>query len=403
MAGAMAPSPAMRGLGFCGRRTIRPLSYTQVSLYRSCPLCYKLQYIDGLKTKERGYFSFGTTMHSCAEYFYKVGAPPPPSLEEMLRYYEQKWLSRGYESAEEEARYKAYGREILKKFCEIHSAGFRLPIATEQNFMLDIDGVKLRGFIDRVDKLESGGLAVVDYKTNKDLFTADYLAEDLQLTIYQLAAEQKWRLPVEKLTLYHLRSNTPCSVPPRSREKLEAARNLVLDTAENITAGKFPAIENSFCPCDFPQYCPYYRHKYQDTAPAKAGRPVLPGIAAADAVDRYADLQGRIKDLHEQLEAARQAIIEYCRGECVNRVYGSDNEVTYRLVERTGYSEEDIAAILKPAGLWEKVLGFDQALLKSLLADETLDRETRKKIESLKRVTSSYPQLWLKKQGGVEE
>ena len=55
-------------------------------------------------------------MHLCAEYFFKVRVPPPPSLDDLLQFYEQNWLSEGYESAEEEANYKAYGREILSKF-----------------------------------------------------------------------------------------------------------------------------------------------------------------------------------------------------------------------------------------------------------------------------------------------
>ena len=219
---------------------IRPLSFTQISLYQTCPLQYKLQYIDGLKPKDKWYFSFGTTMHRCVEHFFKVSTPPPPPLEELLRFYEQNWLSQAYESPEEEARYKDYGREILTKFWEIHSTDFRMPIALERSFYIDIEGIKLRGFIDRVDKLESGGLSVIDYKTNKDLFTTDYLDEDLQLTIYQMAAESTWQLPVEKLTLYHLRSNTACSCPPRDEARLEQARQLVLEVAENIVQERFP-------------------------------------------------------------------------------------------------------------------------------------------------------------------
>ena len=64
---------------------MKPLSYTQISLYQSCPLRYKLQYIDGLKPKDKWYFSFGTTMHVCAEHFFQVRVPPPPSLEELQR------------------------------------------------------------------------------------------------------------------------------------------------------------------------------------------------------------------------------------------------------------------------------------------------------------------------------
>ena len=112
-----------------------------------------------------------------------------------------------------------------------------MPVALEHGFYLDIDGIKLRGFIDRVDKLDSGGLSIVDYKTNQELFTADYLENDLQLTIYQMAAEQTWNLPVEKLTLYHLRSNTACSCPPRDSSRIDRARELVLERRGKHRAG----------------------------------------------------------------------------------------------------------------------------------------------------------------------
>ncbi|GAJ05544.1 unnamed protein product, partial [marine sediment metagenome] len=55
--------------------------------------------------------------------------PPPPSLDELLQFYEKSWLGEGYESAEEEARYQAYGREILTRFWQIHTANFKMPFA----------------------------------------------------------------------------------------------------------------------------------------------------------------------------------------------------------------------------------------------------------------------------------
>jgi len=364
-------------------------------------LCYKLQYIDGLKPKDKWYFSFGTTMHRCVEYFFKVSTPPPPPLEELLQFYEQNWLTEGYESPEEETRYKDYGREILTRFWEIHSADFRMPVAVERMFYVDIDGVKLRGFIDRVDKLESGGLSIVDYKTTKELFTIDDLEEDLQMTIYQLAAEQTWQLPVERLTLYHLRSNTACSCPPRDEARLEQARRLVLEVAENIAQERFPAIENQYCPCDFPEHCPYYRHQYMVAIPQPARQEILPGIAAVDAIERYASLQAQIKELQMQLEEAKQTIIDFCQAEALNRVFGSEHEVTYKLVEKTGFNEDEVRAILEPEGLWEKVLSLDQSRLKQLLTDEAVAKDIRNRLESLRHVMANYPQLWLKKR--IEE
>jgi putative RecB family exonuclease len=336
------------------------------------------------------------------ESFFKVNTPHPSGLQELLHFYEQKWLSKGYASPEEEKNYKDFGKEILSRFWEIHRADFHIPIALEKVFYLDIEGVKLMGFIDQVDKLNSGGLAVVDYKTNKELFTADYLAGDLQLTIYQMAAEQLWRLPVERLTLYHLRSNTACNCPPRGREQLDKTRRLVLEVAENIVQGKFPATENEFCPCDFPEHCPYYRHQFLTSKLQEAGQAPLPETIAAGAVEKYAEINVKIKELQTQLEEARQIIIEYCQSHGLNRVFGSEYEATYRMMERAGFSEDEVRAVLEPAGLWEKVIGLDQSRLKQFLANEAAP-EIIKKIDSLKRITSTYPQLWLKKSGGEEE
>jgi putative RecB family exonuclease len=318
-----------------------------------------------------------------------------------MRFYEKTWKSQGYESQEEEKRYRDFGKDILTRFWTLHQPDFHIPVALEKSFYLDVDGVKIRGFMDRVDKLPGGGLAVIDYKTNKELFTADYLAQDLQLTIYQMAAEHTWRLPVKQLTLYHLRSNTPCSCPPRSPAQIEQTRRLVVEVAENIARGKFPATENEFCPCDFPEYCPFHKHLY--TVASSPGQSALPGIAAADAVERYAGLQELIKEMQLQLEETRQMIVEFCQQESLNRVFGSEHEATYKLVERTGFNEDEVRAALEPAGLWEKAVGLDPSRLKQLLADEATPVEIKKKIESLKRITSSYPQLWLKKRIGEEE
>ncbi len=342
-------------------------------------------------------------MHRCVEHFFKVNVPPPPSLDELLQFYEQHWLHRGYESAEEEAKYKAYGKNILTEFWEIHNANFQMPLAVEHMFNIDIDGIKLRGFIDRVDKLESGGLSVVDYKTNKELFTANDLEKDLQLTLYQLAAEQTWQLPVEKLTLYHLRSNTACSCEPRSETRIEQTRQLVLSVAKNITEERFPATENPYCPCDFPEHCPYYRHQHMEAAPEPDRQGILPGLMAADAVERYVSLQEQIKELQLEIDEIKQTIVDFCQTQGLNRVFGGEHAITYRLIEKTDWSEDEVRAILESEGLWGRVLSFDQSQLKQLLVDEEVAEDIRNRLKALQQVVSTYPQLWIKRLAEQEE
>ena len=375
---------------------MRPLSYSQISLYQSCPLCYKLRYVDRLKPRDKWYFSFGTTMHNCTEYFFRSGLLLPPSLDELIQFYQQNWLAEGYESAEEEASYRAYGQEILTKFWEIHSAEFRLPVATEKQFNIDIGGVRVKGYIDRVDKLDCGGLSIIDYKASRGLFTTDDLAGDLQLTLYQLAAEQMWQLPVKKLTLYHLRSNIPISCEARSQQQLEEAGQLVLEVAEKIAAGRFPATENQFCPCDFPEHCPYYRQRYIETATPEE-TDLLSGMTAAETVGRYVSLQSQIKELQLQLDEIQQMLVDYCQANSLNRVYGRENAITYKLLERTGFDEAEVRALLEPAGIWEMVLKSDPSRIRQLIEDEGIAREIRDRLAALKRVVSTSPRLWVRK------
>lgn len=384
---------------------MRPLSYSQIDRYQNCPLSYKLLYIDKLKPKEKYYLSFGEIIHLCAEYFFKVPVPPPPSLDNLYRFYEHNWISEGYESPEQEQHYRDYGKQLLADFWKNHAPNFRMPLAVEHRFFVKIaDGVTLGGKIDRIDKLDDG-VSIVDYKTGKDLFTADQLEEDMQLTFYQLAVETAWKLPVKKLTLYHLRSNTPCTCDGRKPEKLAEARQVILDVVDGIQKENFPATENQFCSfCDFPEHCPYQRHKYalKEPAPPEC-KIILHGKEADEIVEQYASLQDQKKDLESRLDELKQMICAYCVDQGYKRLYGSEHAITYKMVERTGFAEDDVKSVLESTGLWPRVLKFDPNLVKGLIEADYLNPELRKKLEGLRQVTSSFPMLSLKRLKEEEE
>jgi hypothetical protein len=73
------------------------------------------------------------------------------------------------------------------------------------------------------------------------------------------------------------------------------------------------------------------------------------------------------------------------------------------MMEKQTYDEAGIKEMLEPLGLWEKVLSFDQALLKRLVAEGALPSDIKKKIETLKHITSTYPLLRVKKNSAEEE
>jgi putative RecB family exonuclease len=373
---------------------MRSLSYTQISRYLQCPLSYKLQYIDRLKPKERYYLSFGDVIHQCAEYFFKVPVPPPPTLEKLLQFYEGHWISEGYESPMQEQQYKSYGRQLLRDFWKINSANFRMPLAVEYQFWVNIEGIPLTGKIDRVDRMPDG-VSIIDYKTNQQPFSEQHLEQDLQLTFYQMAVENAWKLPVKRLTLYHLRSNIPFSCDGRKPERLDEARRIVLKVADGISQKEFPATENQYCDfCDFPQHCPYRKHRFVEEKSADPeAKYISGGLDAREAVERYAALQNQKKELELQLDELKRMICDYCDNYGYKRLYGPGHAISYKMINRNGFAEEDVKTLLEPVGLWPKVLKFDPSLVEDLLEQEIINTEIGRKLEALKHITSAYPML----------
>ena len=90
-------------------------------------------------------------------------------------------------------------------------------------------------------------------------------------------------------------------------------------------------------------------------------------------------------------------IAAYCQAQGLKRVYGKDHALTYGMRETSSYSEPEVKALLEPAGLWPRVLGFDQYKLRELIKDEAVASELRQRLAELKQVVSSSPQLWVRR------
>ena len=90
-------------------------------------------------------------------------------------------------------------------------------------------------------------------------------------------------------------------------------------------------------------------------------------------------------------------IIDFCQAEGLNRVYGTSQAITCKMVEKTGFSEDEVRALLEPEGLWPRVLSFDQSRLEQLVTDEAIAGNIRDQLAALRQVISSSPRLWVKK------
>ena len=116
--------------------------------------------------------------------------------------------------------------------------------------------VILHGQIDRIDRLSSGAVEVIDYKTG-NVSSQKSVDESLQLSIYALACRDALDLGTpERVTLYFTESAQRLSTT-RTDDELDAARADIVARAARIRSGDFAATPGKPCGwCDYRAMCP---------------------------------------------------------------------------------------------------------------------------------------------------
>src|SRR5207253_3006127 len=114
-----------------------------------------------------------------------------------------------------------------------------------------------KGVIDRVDRLPSGGIEVIDYKTGR-LSSQKDVRDSLQLSIYALACRDALGLGTpEKVTLYFTESATRMSTT-RTDAQLDAPRDGLAAWVLRVRSGDFAATpsHDACWRCDYAPMCP---------------------------------------------------------------------------------------------------------------------------------------------------
>jgi DNA helicase-2/ATP-dependent DNA helicase PcrA len=244
-------------LGEPSANFVTGLSASAIDTYEQCPLRFKLEREWNLPRDVPAALHYGAAMHRVLHSFYdaqrygrEIGD------EQLLENFRADLATAGIADRYQYDLYLRQGREQLAQFLEWARSGTPPEVLqTERKFDLPVAGTKLTGRIDRMDRVGSDGVAIVDYKTGKPKSQED--ADDsLQLSLYALAAKEAWGLRADRLIFHNLEDNSVVATT-RDGADLEAAKIKVRDAAENIAAGNFPAkpgYQCSFCP--YRNLCP---------------------------------------------------------------------------------------------------------------------------------------------------
>jgi DNA helicase II / ATP-dependent DNA helicase PcrA len=244
-------------------------SYSQLSLYESCPRKYEYSYVLRVPQKPNAALSFGITVHNTLRDFYSLlrqsqsgleGITDQPTKEDLISLYEKNWVGAGYESSNQEEERRKEGVEIMGRYFEKVFDGKEAPLRLEEGFDVHVGGTVFVGKIDRIDLVKREGemteVKIVDYKTGKEKEVSD-VKDDLQLPLYALFAERKLGFKVVGAEYIYVETGKILEVDI-SEERRELAEKKLLEVIELVKEGKFAARPGYLCRyCDYNSICEY--------------------------------------------------------------------------------------------------------------------------------------------------
>ncbi len=188
------------------------LSYSKLSSYKRCPRAWKKVYLDGISSRPRPFFSFGTAVHEAFEHFFDPEGEKKPTLKHLLALWDTAFREHpeGYHDEEERRKYFRRGVEMLKEYYEKNLSGGRYQPAysIEDYFEVPLgENAVMAGFIDRIDRLDDGSFEILDYKTEPTRRSQEEVDKDDQLTIYFWAGREVFNLEIKQLSLLMLNFN----------------------------------------------------------------------------------------------------------------------------------------------------------------------------------------------------
>ena len=360
---------------------MRRLSQTAIRTYRTCPQQWKQIYVDGRKVPPAPPLTLGSAVHTGLETFYRKRVSGPAPLTEVLAGFEDELDPAAFDDPTGLETARAEGRAMLERYYARHAPDFRPALDVELALKYDVDGVPMISILDHVEKTGDDRLRIRDYKTGR-FFGPEEAESSDQLTLYQIAAEDRLGLEVEALSLYHGPSLTEWTGPRRTEAEVDAVRALVTGTAAAIERRAFEPRPGRHCSwCHAKPWCPAFADQFPENW-AQEPAPPAPGHTEAAA---FADALGEVRELRKELDGQardlQDRLVAYFEATGERAVAGERYRVTASVGERFQCEDEALRSILEPAGLWNLVLAPAWHLKARVVDDPAVPASLRDEIE----------------------
>ena len=381
-------------------------SYSQLNMYKDCPLKYKLRYRDKIKRDIEGIEAFlGSRVHETLQKCYNdLRYNKVNSLADLLNYYNKIWQKNWNDSIVitkeglTQEHYRALGEKLIRNYYNRYSPfDSDITIDTEMNIRFSLDDedkYRMTGYIDRLSRTNDDVYEIHDYKTSAHLPTQEDADSDRQLALYHIGIQKRWP-DIENIRLvWHYLAFDRDLVSYRTPEDIAV---LIEDTRELIdeieSATKFFPRESALCNwCEYPDLCPLKKHfvKVEDL-PANEYLSE-PGVVL---VNKYTTLKNEAKRIDEETDKVKEAILDYARREKIEVIKGSDHKarITFdkklKFPARGDIEHEELDAVIKEAGKWDEVSDLNATALVRVVENGLWNKDLIDKVMKFGKIRES--------------
>jgi putative RecB family exonuclease len=272
-----------------GSRPLLPiagsLSPSRASDFKTCPLLYRFRSIDRLPQKPSAAATRGTLVHAVLERLFDLPSRER-TLENAAALLDPQWqrlaeaepeLAGLFASAEELSAWLLSARGLLAGYFTLEDPTRLQPAEREQLVEVTLEsGLRLRGFVDRLDITPAGDIRVVDYKTGAAPREAFEGKAMFQLKFYALVIWRTRGVVPRKLRLLYLGDREVLEYDPDAQELVRFERTVqaiwaAIDRATD--ARDFRPNRSRLCDwCDHQALCP----EFGGTPPPFPDKPAAP-------------------------------------------------------------------------------------------------------------------------------
>ena len=246
------------------------LSPSRAADFKQCPLLFRFRTIDKLEGPPSPAAARGTLVHAVLEHLFDLPADQrtPAAAVALL---EPRWTALVEERPELRAMidddevltqesWFAGARTLVEQWFDLEDPTRLEPAARELYVETEVEGLTLRGYVDRLDVAPDGAMRVVDYKTGRSPGEAFEAKALFQMKFYALVL---WRIHGEVprlLQLVYLGNGEVVRYAPDERDLLAVERNVraIWDAVVRAAqSGDWRPRTSRLCDwCDFRDLCP---------------------------------------------------------------------------------------------------------------------------------------------------